>query len=896
MSATRQLAWAWARQHRGRAVLTAGAIALAVSLVVFTVSGYRAALDRTTAFAREIMGPYDLVVAPKFAIDPVIGASLETELRADPAVAQVDRVAVAWGDIEDVHDSTYYETWRTAFLGTQRTEPPVELASGSWLDQNSTALVGVVAGGLASRWKVGVGDELPTHVRGGSHTITVIGVTSEQLAHGETSGVWVTPATAQTLAGQMQPAARLFVSLHDRKQADHLRDTWHQRGAEADPPVVVRAQADIASDLGADSAIKRLPKMGGSAAAIAVLAAIFIVYATASAGADERARQLAMLRTIGATRGQVAALVLWETLALALIGAAAGCILGTLELLALGVAKPDLFPTPPLPGLVGIAAGIAAACGAAIAAGLAPALAATRCDPVTAMAAAHTAATGPKPGLWRWPVGLTLVIGAAMVVASKPGGSPAVAGAAAGIGLLALAIAALVLAAPVAALVHRLAGAALASWAQVPPDLLAQQAAARSGRSAGTVLTLAVCLGLSVTMNVWGRTMVIPFLPSPQLPDVAISILPAGLPPEAADEVAKAPGLIADRVLPLTVEQTLLGRSVLAKGGGARDGWVQIIGLQPQRSLSGDDPLMPAVYESGGASEAIALLAQPGTCLVPPSLLDQLGLKIGDELPIMALGNSQAEVGLVIGGTASIPGWHWVTKLSRMRTMGGKPLAPVIVSDTTAQQLGISSVRHWFADVGADYDRAALRAHLTTLGNAHAGEYSDAHFGPAFAKGVTVKAIATSDVRDRIQTQSDKVIWVLGAIPLAALIVAVLGVANAVAAGVRARSWELGVLRAIGLEAKHTQRLIVIEAGLLALAAAVLSIVLGILAAWTAIAVSVQAFNAGGTLPPLIIPWLDIVIATAITTAVTVAAAWIPARRVARHEVLGLLQAGRAAG
>ena len=36
--------------------------------------------------------------------------------------------------------------------------------------------------------------------------------------------------------------------------------------------------------------------------------------------------------------------------------------------------------------------------------------------------------------------------------------------------------------------------------------------------------------------------------------------------------------------------------------------------------------------------------------------------------------------------------------------------------------------------------------------------------------------------------------------------------APAVAAGVRARSWELGVLRAIGMEARDTRRLVLIEA------------------------------------------------------------------------------------
>jgi len=182
------------------------------------------------------------------------------------------------------------------------------------------------------------------------------------------------------------------------------------------------------------------------------------------------------------------------------------------------------------------------------------------------------------------------------------------------------------------------------------------------------------------------------------------------------------------------------------------------------------------------------------------------------------------------------------------------------------------------------------------LADEHAGAYADPHFGPAVAQGTSVKAIATGVVGDRLQAQSDRVIWVLGAIPLGALLVAVLGVANAIGAGVRARAWEFGVLRANGLEGRGAGRLVIAEALVMAAAATLLAIGIGIPAAWSGIGVSVQAFNAGGEHPGLIVPWLDIVIAAAITTAVAVLAALAPALRLGRRQPLELLQAGRAAG
>ena len=69
-------------------------------------------------------------------------------------------------------------------------------------------------------------------------------------------------------------------------------------------------------------------------------------------------------------------------------------------------------------------------------------------------------------------------------------------------------------------------------------------------------------------------------------------------------------------------------------------------------------------------------------------------------------------VGLRVAGLAAIPGWQWLTKLGRMRTLGASPQAPVLMDRATAARLGISRIRHWFADVDRDWDEKSTRAAL----------------------------------------------------------------------------------------------------------------------------------------------------------------------------------------
>ncbi|MFM2092485.1 MAG: hypothetical protein RLZZ127_2974, partial [Planctomycetota bacterium] len=390
----------------------------------------------------------------------------------------------------------------------------------------------------------------------------------------------------------------------------------------------------------------------------------------------------------------------------------------------------------------------------------------------------------------------------------------------------------------------------------------------------------------------WGRSMVIPFLPSPELPDQVISIMPSGLSPEHAAAVGGIPGIAAARTVPLRVEQTFLGRELITRSGGDPDAFtVQILGCDPAvLGESGSGVPVPVAAEAPVAGLAAALRA-PLTCLVPPTLAERFALRVGDEVPVLHATDG-VEVRLRIVGIAALPGWQWISKLGRMRSLGDKPMAALLVGEDTATALGIGRVRHWLAATEPGADPQVIRRALQGLAEAHADPDAMVQAGGFAITRPSVKLIGTGEIARRMQARSDAVIWVLGALPLATLAVALLGVAAAVSAGIRARRAEWAVLRATGMTGGQLHRLIAVEVLVPVAAATVASVAAGLAAAKSALAASVQAIGTGTAPPPLIVPWADLGIAVAITAAVAVSAAWFPARRLARTPPTALLREG----
>jgi putative ABC transport system permease protein len=164
---------------------------------------------------------------------------------------------------------------------------------------------------------------------------------------------------------------------------------------------------------------------------------------------------------------------------------------------------------------------------------------------------------------------------------------------------------------------------------------------------------------------------------------------------------------------------------------------------------------------------------------------------------------------------------------------------------------------------------------------------------PAASAGPSLRISTPDEVRVRILNRADDVIWAMCQLPLITLLVTSLGVVNTIMASVRARRWELGVLRALGITRSALVRMILVEGLLIGLVACLLSLSFGVMAGWCGKGISQYVSFFGGLATPLIVPWLKLTLGFSAALALSLAAAVWPAISTGRAEPLALLQEGR---
>ena len=114
-----------------------------------------------------------------------------------------------------------------------------------------------------------------------------------------------------------------------------------------------------------------------------------------------------------------------------------------------------------------------------------------------------------------------------------------------------------------------------------------------------------------------------------------------------------------------------------------------------------------------------------------------------------------------------------------------------------------------------------------------------------------------------------------------AVIIALIGIANTLALSVFERTRELGLVRAVGMTRRQLRRMVRFEAALVATFGATLGVGLGLLFGSGVVAALPVSFASG-----LSVPVVPIVVLMLVAAGAGVAAAWLPARRAGRLDVL----------
>lgn len=339
----------------------------------------------------------------------------------------------------------------------------------------------------------------------------------------------------------------------------------------------------------------------------------------------------------------------------------------------------------------------------------------------------------------------------------------------------------------------------------------------------------------------------------------------SGPPPAQVPDLAAYEGDVA-AVLPAGDRLVRLGdgRARLMTDDRAASGWASVVEL-PQADL----PLVVPVLAEGAVPAA-------GEVLVGQGWADALDVGPGDTVTV------DAEVPTATGGTevrtrdvvvAGVVGPSLSTRDVYAPTgtvLGG----PASARDVAWLVLGDAPVT-WQHVVALNDLGSVVRSRDVVLDPPSAAELAAVGVGTERSDRVDPGTLALG-----------------GAVAAIVVVEAVLLIGPAFAVGARRSTRQLAVLAAAGAERRHLRQVVLLGGVVVGLGASLVAVVLGLGVAavvrWVALALGAFAF------PDLRVPWPLLPAAVVFGTAVATAAAWFPAWRAARTDVVAALAGRRA--
>jgi putative ABC transport system permease protein len=577
-------------------------------------------------------------------------------------------------------------------------------------------------------------------------------------------------------------------------------------------------------------------------AAIALFVGSFVIANTLSITVAQRVRELATLRTIGASRRQVLFSVVLEGAVIGLLASVIGLFLG----LAIAVALDALLVAAgielPSGGLVfgtrTIVVSLLVGTGIAVLASLRPALRATRVPPIAAVreGAVLPASRFARLGL---PVALAIIAIAVALLASGVFTS----GLAIVPRLVAIAVGTLLLFLGVALVAPRLVRplAALLGWPGArlggfAGELARDNAIRNPSRTATTAAALMVGLALVTFVSILGQGLRSSFSDSVAelfVADYSLNAENDPLNPEAARA--------AERADSVQVVSAVRGDDAQAFGEN-----VHVNGVEP------DLPdVLNMAWRQG--SDRVPGQLGAGGAFVKDEYADEHELAIGSRLELKT--PTGERVPLRVEGVFDEP-------------TGGSPFGEIAISSAAFDRS--------FSNRDNEFTFINMRGGVTDA-NTAAVERAVRHFPEANVE-------TRDEFRDRQLSTLDTALNILYALLALSVVVSLFGIVNTLVLTVFERTRELGMLRAIGMTRRQVRRMIRHESIVTALIGAALGIAVGVFLA----ALVTQALSDQGIV--FAVPYLTLVVFVAVAIGAGVLAAILPARRASRLNVLEALQ------
>ena len=579
---------------------------------------------------------------------------------------------------------------------------------------------------------------------------------------------------------------------------------------------------------------------------VAVLVGAFLIFNMFSITVAQRIREIAMLRTLGASRRQVLTSVMVEALVTAAVASISGIFLGLLIAAgiialfdALGVGLPS---TSPQLAANGVVLGLIVGFGVTLVAALIPAVRATKIPP---MAGLREGATLPRSRFARYTpiLAVLLALAGAGLIANGVTGSGATSqrllGMAFGAVLVFLAVA--MTARFAIPLMARVVGAPVA-W-RASGALARDNAMRNAARTARTAAALMIGVGLVVFAAVLVTGLKSSFT------NALDKSLKSDLIVTPSD--AQGGGTLSPRIV-----TSLEGIPGVAIASPVTTGDVRRNGRHggQQNALNGIDPKTFAdVYKAdwikGGNADLTGL--NNSGILLEKGEATSLHVTVGDQVHLLSNARERATVtvrgiykddALMQNGIVTASLLHRLTRLNGVQTVFGtvKP--------------------------GANPEQVAKLA----------GDRLAAQFP-------TAKLQSNAEFKHSISDQVNTLLYLIYALLGVSVLISVFGIVNTLMLSVHERTREIGMLRAIGITRRQLRRTIRFESAITAVIGSILGLVVGLVFGW----IVTKGLASEGL--EFQVPWGTLVFCVVVAAVVGVLAGAWPAWRASRLKVLDAL-------
>ncbi|MGE0303751.1 MAG: FtsX-like permease family protein [Phycisphaerales bacterium] len=561
------------------------------------------------------------------------------------------------------------------------------------------------------------------------------------------------------------------------------------------------------------------------ASVLSFIAASFIIMTGLTTAVGERIRELAILRCIGAARPQLAGAQIVVGAIIGLTGAALGAPIGVAAAYALVRIFPDQLPGGFELSWLGVGLSILASVLSGLAGAVWPAVQAARTSPLAGLG--HRSLPPRRRWVWVCVAAGPLLAAVHAATLLLPPTGDAVFWSYVTLGLPALMTGYFLLSVPLMVLVAWTASGAISRLLGLPPRILARTVLAtpfRHGFTAGAMM-----LGLALHVAIWtnGHAVMRDWLDALALPDAFI--YGTDLKPEARDRVAALPEVaVTCAITRMTVgldDANRIGVVGLAKFN------TYFFGFEPEPFFR----MTRVVWEEGDEREAVRRLNQGGAVIVERSFKVSRGIGVGDFISITHDGRSHR---FEVVGVISSPGLDIASKFMEVGEQFVENAVNSVFGsrDDMVRLFGNEAVN--FIQIEFRRGEGGVRD-LTgsgpsgLLGTSRGMPPDEAMRRARDAAGPGVLlAVLASEMKDRMREVVGATLLVITFVAIGAMLIACFGVANLIVAGIQARQFEFGVLRAVGASRGILARLVLGEALLIALTACILGTAMGLQGAW----------------------------------------------------------------